>query len=230
MFASLHGNSSRSRKIRGCIDPAHHLSTLVICEESHCRTVQSIWITVGRAGAHNSSRGWTWSDRARTRTGHKGACGHCVTMCRFLSSLVAGPPADGILMGTGPDSAAMGTALTHGDGSLSKRAGSLNVPPAPTSGKLSLQGLNNRTKCFFTHITHFKRNLDGLPILSLEGQVGCSVMFKTLVLHVLLLSGEDSPTHFIHHGHKNLQNCFRLEERETRIAAFLTLCHSSQRR
>ena len=45
-----------------------------------------------------------------------------VKTCRFRSSFVAGLPTDNMLMGTGPDAAAMGNALAHGHGSLSKRA------------------------------------------------------------------------------------------------------------
>ena len=131
---------------------------------------------MGRAGSNTSSRGWTQcmasADRACTQTGHQSACGRCVQKCRSLSSLVAGPPTDGKLTATG-----------HGDGSLSKRAGSLNVPPARTNGKLSSQRLEIRVLlqknrlialvhqlCHrqndFTDLIQFERALDGQSVLN----------------------------------------------------------------
>ena len=122
--ASLHGNSSRSSKTRGFIDHAHHFQTLVTYQQSHCQTCSPS----GSQVVHGMSRS---SLHKRDIKAHEAS----VKTCRFRSSFVAGLPTDNMLMGTGPDAAAMGNALSQGHGSLSKRA--VNVPPARTNGKLS---------------------------------------------------------------------------------------------
>ena len=75
-------------------------STLVNYQESHCQTCGPSGSQMGRAGSNNSFRGWT-----------RRMASVCQKVSFFLDLRQPG-----ILMGMGPDSAAMGNAMAHGDG------------------------------------------------------------------------------------------------------------------
>ena len=84
-------------------------------------------------------------------------------------------------MRIGPDSGAMGNALAHGDGSLSKRSGSLNA--LSTNSATDKKGV--------AQLTHFEGTLDGLPTLNLGMQLGFLSCSRLCFLAAMMLRGED---------------------------------------
>ena len=102
---SLHfdGNSSRSSKTRGCSQESHYK------KDSTCG---SPWDAQGQTSHQKAGRGaWHQQIELAHKTDTKAQVANMSTSVDVFFIFVAGPPRDCILMGIGPDSAAMGFEL-----------------------------------------------------------------------------------------------------------------------